>query len=137
MGLPRPTHPFTGLTTCTRYDATLRGSMTAADLDDYEGLKWVSNYVATEPSAAPNNVYAKQGITGWRSMFGLQPGNLNIIGPGAYMQGNDQALIPYSSGWMGQVGFGANNMANMNGAQTMPSINVARCTFGVPTSYDQ
>jgi len=71
--------------------------------------------LSSEPSAAPNNVFAQQNMLGWRSMFGLQPGNANLIGPGAYMIGNDQNMIPYnnaSNPWSAQVGFGTNLMTN-------------------------
>jgi len=98
----------------------------AADTGDYAGLKWISQYMSTEPSVAPNTEFGKAGMVGHRSMFGLQPGHLNLIGPGAYYVGNDQQMIKNVS----QSGFGLQSMPNKNGAYLrtqLPSAASASC----------
>jgi hypothetical protein len=46
---------------------------TAADTGDYQALKWISQYMSTDPSVAPNMDYGSnnKNIVGHRSMFGL------------------------------------------------------------------
>jgi hypothetical protein len=70
FNLPRIVHPMSGLTQCAAPPSPVA---TAADTGDYQALKWISEYMSTDPSVAPNMNYGSgnQNIVGNRTMFGL------------------------------------------------------------------
>ena len=90
--VPRPLNVLSGLTSCTAADTS---AASKGDTDDYDALKWTTSTLATIPSMQPGMPFGSMGqnLFGHRSMMGLQVGNLNLVGPMAYAQGNDQKLV--------------------------------------------
>jgi hypothetical protein len=41
----------------------------------------------------PNTEFGQAGQVGQRTMFGLQAGHMNLVGPGAFYLGNDQNMV--------------------------------------------
>lgn len=108
QAVPRPYHPLMGVTSCASGDV---GGPVGSSVD-FSALRWVAEYMATDPRAAPTIAsQSPVNSAGYRSMQGLQLGNLNLVGPAAYMRGNDQAMIPL----VAQRGYGIHTAPDATG----------------------